>query len=122
MQVGVGSGFWFSGTQKGERTGGMFRIVKKCEKKSRRLSTIFAHGKERQTGTTFGKFQNLSETARRELKSNFRFLRRDNWGGRRRNHSKTAVFLGKCHDNKISNVKIILSKMFVVIAQVPNKA
>ena len=35
--------------------------------------------------------------------------------GREEHHPITAVFRGKCHDNKILNVQISLSRKFVVI-------
>ena len=41
-------------------------------------------------------------------------------GGRQENRPKHCFFRGKRHDNKILNLKILLSKKFVVIVQAPN--
>ena len=41
-----------------------------------------------------------------------------NWGQRGKS-SPNAAFLGKCHDNKMLKVQILLSRNLVVIAQVP---
>ena len=42
------------------------------------------------------------------------------WGQRGKS-SKNALFRGKCHDDKILNVQMLLSRNFVVIAQAPNE-
>ena len=41
-------------------------------------------------------------------------------GGQRGKLSKNAIFHGKRQDNKISKVKIVLSRDFVVMAQAPS--
>ena len=43
-------------------------------------------------------------------------------GGQSGKSSKYAMFHEKRHDNKISNVKILLSRDFVVMAQAPSFA
>ena len=43
------------------------------------------------------------------------------WGQRGKS-SKTLFFRGKCHDNKILKVQILLSRYFVVIAHAPTKS
>ena len=52
------------------------------------------------------------------IKIKYAFLRGGNWGHRGKS-SKNAVSLGKRHDNLILKVQILLSIIFVVIAQAP---
>ena len=56
------------------------------------------------------------------IKIKFAFFRGGGWGrGAERKIVQNAIFRGKRHDNKILKVKILLSRIFVVMAQALSK-
>ena len=54
------------------------------------------------------------------IKIKFALFRGGGQGGREENCPKRYFFRGKRHDNKILKVKMLLSRIFVVMAQAPN--
>ena len=65
--------------------------------------------------------ENRRNSQRRRDDNNFRFLGGGGLGAERK-VVQNAVFRGKCHNNKILKVQIVLSRNLVVIAQAPKHA
>ena len=105
---------------------GIFAASSVTSKKTKKIPSISACGTQRATAKrhnftskrpfTMPPFLRESETT---IKINLRFSGGGGGQGGREENCPKRFFHGKRHDNKISKVKFLLSRNFVVMAQAP---